>query len=173
MQPRLPLHRHVPGTGSVPDRVALDPIKVLTPPQVTGDNWHMVPAYPYGVLLYGHAFFWEAHEVWEPVWLGTAPNSQERRFLAGLIQLTNACLKLEMDQPRAALRLLQATRDHLAECRGAPGLTLMGLDLGMLTHDTAVFAAKVGGRSHDDDRASLVAQRPRLTITAPHSTGMD
>src|SRR5687767_5070273 len=98
----VPSRRHVPGTGSVPDLAALESIKALTPQRMTGVTWRSVPAYVYGRHLHAHGYFWEAHEVWEPVWLATAPNSQERRLMAALIQLANACLKLEMRQPKAA-----------------------------------------------------------------------
>ena len=166
----LPAQRHVPGSASVPDRATLDPIKALTPQHVTSGTWRSVPAYAYGLHLHAHGYFWEAHEVWEPVWLATAPNSQERHLLAGLIQLVNACLKLEMAQPKAALRLLQASRDHLAECRSPPGRTLLGLDPGALAADIAAFAARLGDAP---DLAALIAERPKPAADGAHSTGMD
>ena len=153
----LPSQRHIPGSSSVPDRATLDAIKVLTP-RVTSDTWRQAPAYAYGLHLHAHGYFWEAHEVWEPVWLATAPNSRERHLLAALIQLANACLKLEMAQPRAALRLLLVSQDHLAECRSPPGRTVLGLDPGALAGDIAAFAVRVGDAQ---DLAALIAGRPK------------
>jgi predicted metal-dependent hydrolase len=154
----LPARRHIPGSASVPDRAPLDAAKALTPPRVTAHTWHDAPAYPYGLHLHAHGYFWEAHEVWEAVWLATAPNSGERHLLAGLIQLANACLKLEMAQPKAALRLLQAAQDHLAECRSS---TLLGLDPAALAQDIAAFSCKVSDCSDEQEFAALVAQRPK------------
>lgn len=160
----LPSQRHIPGSSSVPDRATLDAIKALTPRRVTSDTWRQAPAYAYGLHLHAHGYFWEAHEVWEPVWLATAPNSRERRLLAALIQLANACLKLEMAQPKAALRLLQASQDHLAECRSPPGRTLLGLDPGALAGDIAAFAVRVGD---SEDLAALIAGRPKPAADGP------
>jgi hypothetical protein len=166
----LPARRHIPGTTSVPDRAPLDAIKALTPPRITVDSWRDAPAYAYGLHLHAHGYFWEAHEVWEAVWLATAPNSQERHLLAGLIQLANACLKLEMVQPKAALRLLQASQDHLAECRSG---ALLGLDPAALVHDIAAFAHQVAVLDDEQELLALIAQRPKPALAGAHSTAPD
>lgn len=163
----LPGQRHIPGTTSVPDRVPLEAAKALTPPRVTAGNWHDAPAYAYGLQLHAHGYYWEAHEVWEAVWLATAPNSQERHLLAGLIQLANACLKLEMVQPKAAVRLLQASQDHLDECRSG---ALLGLDPAALTQDIAAFAHQLADLGDAPDLATLIAQRPKPALAGAHST---
>ncbi len=157
---RLPCRRHIPASGSTPDRALLDAAKALTPPRIGEETWQDAPAYAYGLHLYLHGFFWEAHEVWEAVWLATAPNSQERHLLAGLIQLANACLKLEMAQPKAALRLLQASQDHLAECRSP---TLCGLAPGALARDVRAFAEQVTVAQPGNLDAAL-AGRPKPAL---------
>lgn len=168
----LPAQRHIPGSASVPDRDPLDAVKALTPPRVTSDAWGRVPAYTYGLHLHAHGYFWEAHEVWEPVWLATAPNSRERHLLAALIQLANACLKLEMAQPKAALRLLQASHEHLAECRGPPDSTLLGLNPSALSEDISAFARQVGAFGAERDLAAIIAERPKPAVDSNHSTGV-
>lgn len=160
---KLPCRRHIPGSASAPDRAPLDAVKALTPSRVNGDTWREAPAYAYGLHLYARGFFWEAHEVWEAVWLATAPNSQERHLLAGLIQLANASLKLEMAQPKAALRLLRASQDHLTECPSSP---LLGLDPGALARDVGAFAARVAVLDDTPSRADLIALRPKPALTA-------
>jgi hypothetical protein len=167
---RLPCRRHIPASRSTPDRGPLDAVKALTPPRVNEETWHDAPAYAYGLRLYAHGFFWEAHEVWEAVWLATAPNSQERYLLAGLIQLANACLKLEMAQPKAAFRLLQASQDHFGECRSK---TLLGLDPAALAHDVGAFARHVAAPGDMPDLATLMAQRPKPVLAGAHSTRPD
>jgi hypothetical protein len=166
----LPARRHIPGSATVPDRAPLDAVKALTPRRVTHATWREAPAYAYGLHLYAHGFFWEAHEVWEAVWLATAPNSQERHLLAGLIQLANASLKLEMAQPKAALRLLRASQDHLAECRNS---SLLGLDPGALARDVGAFAGRVAVLDDTPNPADLIALRPKPALTAADSTTPD
>jgi predicted metal-dependent hydrolase len=156
----FPSHRHIPASGSTPDRAPLDAVKTLTPPRVSEDTWRHTPAYAYGLHLYTHGFFWEAHEVWEAVWLATAPNSQERHLLAGLIQLANACLKLEMAQPKAALRLLRDAQDHLDECRRP---ALLGLAPRVLVQDVSAFANRLAATETGKLR-SVLALRPKPVL---------
>lgn len=72
------------------------------------------PGLAEGRALYERGFFWEAHEAWEPVWLAAAPNSRERAFLQGIIQLANARLKLAMGRDGAAARICARAGEHLS-----------------------------------------------------------
>lgn len=85
------------------------------------------PGLEEGLALYRAGFFWEAHEAWEPLWLDAAPNSRERAFLQGLIQLANGRLKLVMGREAAARRIAALAREHLA--RAGQGAVL-GLEPG-------------------------------------------
>ena len=144
----LPRVAHVPGTGSKPDRVPLDAAKALVPRQVSAVEWETNEPYRYGVRLCLEGFFWEAHEVWEAVWMACLPNGLERRLLRALIQLANAALKLRMGRINAAARLLAEADELLRDCDpGGGGSSLMGIDLGLLRRGTAdaLGAAKAGG----------------------------
>ena len=70
-------------------------------------------AFKHGLMYLEEGYFWEAHEVLEPVWMALAPNSEERRFVQGLIQLANASLKLKMQRPKAVARLCGIARELL------------------------------------------------------------
>lgn len=164
----LPSHRHVPGSGSEPDRAPLEDVKATTPTTVINANWREVPAFRYGIELYAHGYFWEAHEVWESVWLATAPNSRERHLMAALIQLTNACLKLVMQQHRAAARLLQETTDRLLDCGSETDGLLMGFDIKSLARKVTEFVAAVHSPEGQIDR--LVDVRPTLIVSLGCST---
>lgn len=83
------------------------------------------PGLDEGMALYRAGFFWEAHEAWEPLWLDAAPNSRERAFLQGLIQLANGWLKLAMGRHAAARRIASLAREHLA--RAGAG-TVLGIE---------------------------------------------
>lgn len=133
----LPVRAHVPGTGTTPDWPSLEVAKYLVPERTCDNDWADNPAYLFGFELAQAGFFWEAHEVWEPVWLACPPNSRERLLLRALIQITNAELKGNMRRERAVLRLLGEARQELEELRPVANERLMGVDvfrlLGLLT----------------------------------------
>ncbi len=127
----LPGHAHVPGSGSKPDMAPLEAAKALVAPETSANAWQDNAAYLYGHDLLDAGFFWEAHEVWEAVWLNCPPNSAEKLMLRMLIQQANARLKLVMGRRKAAERLaaeVEALRSDLAGRLGAPG-SFMGVDI--------------------------------------------
>jgi hypothetical protein len=114
----LPALSHVPGTGSEPDMAPLERVKQTCLPRVDPDNWRDNVAYRYGWSLFDAGLFWEAHEIWEPVWHACAPNSRERHLLRALIQLANARLKQKMGKQNASARLLGEADRLLADVTG-------------------------------------------------------
>jgi uncharacterized protein len=149
----LPRGAHVPGSGTTPDRAPLDTAKALVRPPVREAEWEGNEPYRYGVALCLNGFFWEAHEVWEAVWLACPPNSRERRFLRALIQIANAALKLRMGRANAARRLLAEAAEIIGECLAAQaGARLMGVDLPELRH---VLAGAKPERSVEAEEALL------------------
>lgn len=68
------------------------------------------PLFKAGFTAFDAGYFWEAHELWEPVWMALPPQSPERHLLQALIQLANAALKSAMGQDRAAARILMRAR---------------------------------------------------------------
>lgn len=110
---RLPSHAHVPGSGSVPDLVPLEQAKDLTPSVTQAAEWQENVPYLYGHDLLQAGYYWEAHEVWEAVWLATPANGPERLLLQALIQKANARLKSAMQRENAAIRL----QDQVEELR--------------------------------------------------------
>jgi predicted metal-dependent hydrolase len=122
-----PRWAHVPGTGTEPDRAPLEAAKRLVRRPVNAAAWESDDAYRYGAMLCVREFFWEAHEVWEAVWLACPPNGRERAFLRALIQIANAGLKLRMGRPKAAMRLLQEVETMLTNLDGKR--EWMGVDI--------------------------------------------
>ncbi len=57
----------------------------------------------FGIDLFNHGYFWEAHEVWENPWRRAPAGSDRKLFLQGLIRLAAAALKLRSGSP-AGLR---------------------------------------------------------------------
>ena len=134
----LPDAPHIPGQTPRPATSPAFEAARAAPAVTQPANWQRNAAYIYGFRLYEADFFWEAHEVWEPVWMNASPNSRARALLQGLIQLANACLKLRMARPRAAGRLLDIAHRHAQEA-GAP--PLMGLVPTLIAAEISRFSA--------------------------------
>jgi len=109
---RLPAQRHIPGTDSVAELEWLKEVTFLTPNHIDESHWRENLPYRYGWFLFHNLYFWEAHEVWEPVWLNAAVNSKERFLVQGLIQLANAELKGIQGNTRAESRLRNIASEH-------------------------------------------------------------
>ncbi|MDK3016862.1 DUF309 domain-containing protein [Pseudodonghicola flavimaris] len=71
-------------------------------------------------------YCWEAHELFEPVWMALPQNSRARVFAQGVIQVANAGLKARMGRPAAVTRIAARAHAHLAEA-GPEGAAAMGI----------------------------------------------
>jgi uncharacterized protein len=145
----------LPGTGRDPPRAPFEDIKRTVPKRVDADVLQSAPAYTLARELYGARYFWEAHEVLEVLWLACLPNTKQRHFLQGLIQLTNACLKLRMRQPNAAARCVRETEKFISEAQGLD----IGFDLTALLDQCVTFRAAV----LTGDLGAALTERPTLT----------
>ncbi|WP_206064860.1 DUF309 domain-containing protein [Nitratireductor mangrovi] len=153
----------MPGTTARPEQGLFMEIAERAPEVTDPAQWSDNEAWRYGFALYGHGFFWEAHEVWEPVWMGLRPNSAERMLVQGLIQLANCCLKLRMGRPRAAGRLANHAADCLWNARHGREKYAMGVDVAQAADDALRFAQAIeAGERVATDADVLVAQRPAL-----------
>ena len=132
----LPDRPFVPGQGHRSTHPAVAEAAAAAPGITDPGAWRQNRTYLYGFELHNHSFHWEAHEVWEPVWMGCAANTRERALMQGLIQLTNACLKLHMGRDKACDRLIGIARGHLAEAGPA---ALMGVSPDRLRNQAAEF----------------------------------
>lgn len=116
----LPDHRYVPGRTARHAEGAFDAARDLAPDPTTSDGAAANVAWAFGLDLLEAGFWWEAHEVLEPVWMNAPPGSAERLMVQAVIQLANAALKHEMGRPRAAFRLCGIV-DHLLDAAAADG----------------------------------------------------
>jgi uncharacterized protein len=146
---------YLPGSGVEPPRAALHVARSSVPRRVDVEWLTDAPGFLLARQLFNAGYFWETHEVLEPLWEATLPNSQERHFLQGLIQLANACLKLRMQHPNAAVRLLAETGRFLTSARGLE----VGVNLETLAEQCVAF--RVAIQTLDPIAAS--AARPTLT----------
>ena len=100
---KLPDYRYIPGQMPKDEhRSDIPKIKIKNLPP---SEWKKNEAYLYGWDLYHHRFFYEAHEVWEAVWMKVGRKTIQGKFLKGLIQLAAAELKREMGELEVAKKL--------------------------------------------------------------------
>ncbi|KZD22218.1 hypothetical protein A4A58_09185 [Tardiphaga robiniae] len=94
--------------------------KALVPMRYAGFVPAGDPALRYGLALNDAGFFWEAHEILEAVWKVAPQRGRDRILLRACIQVANANLKLRLQRPRAAYRLLQEALSELDELAMRP-----------------------------------------------------
>jgi hypothetical protein len=134
----LPEFAHVPGTNARHPEGAFDAFHDSVRDGMGPDALRDTLAWRAGWYFVEQGFFWEAHEVLEPVWMALPQGGAERAFVQGLIQVANAALKLRMDRPKAARRLCDIAEGHLA---GLPS-EVMGLRLATVTGYLAQIRAE-------------------------------
>ncbi|MDD9908630.1 MAG: DUF309 domain-containing protein [Ahrensia sp.] len=110
----------------------------MTPEALVGSE-----AFQCGLHYLETGYFWEAHEVLEPVWLALPAGSAERFLVQALIQFANAKLKLEMQRPRAAKRICAIVGDLLSRIDGK---SVLGLEISEILDRVDSFKREI----HDD-----------------------
>jgi len=71
-------------------------------------DWKSSTEYCFGVDLFNHGFYWEAHEAWEALWHAAGRTGMVADFMKGLIKLAAAGVKAREGNPRGVRR--HATR---------------------------------------------------------------
>lgn len=123
--PKIPLphYRYLP--GQVPKDEHRQDIPTFKLQKLNEETCKKNEAYLYGIDLFNHEFYYEAHEVWEELWLETGRKCPEGLFLQALIQLSAAQLKMRMKEEKPAQRLFRLASENLGKL---PSFFL-GLDL--------------------------------------------
>jgi Domain of unknown function (DUF309) len=112
----LPRWAYVPGetADAEADHDTLWQAKALVPSRFRGFVPARHPALRYGIALNDSGYFWESQEILEAVWAAAPQGGRERMLLRACIQIANANLRLRMQKPRAAARLLREALGELA-----------------------------------------------------------
>lgn len=124
----LPPVPHLPGRTPRPPDAIFEPLKATLDQGLSPRAMAESPAFVGGLAAFSHRYYWEAHELWEAVWIRLPPASAERCLMRGLIQLANAGLKGRMGRAAAASRILGLADTALAEAAHRARAPLMGLD---------------------------------------------
>ena len=121
----LPDYAYVPGQTPRHDEAFFEVYHESVSVGMSLEDLKATLAWQAGLVFYDKGYFWEAHEVLEPVWMAAPRNSAEHQLVQGIIQLANAALKARMKRPNAALRLCGKARDHIRAARSAGGDLVM------------------------------------------------
>jgi predicted metal-dependent hydrolase len=95
------------------------------------------PRYLAGIVLFNRGDFFEAHEVWEALWMET--HGPEKPFVQGLIQAAVGLCHFCNGNVRGAAKLYKSSHDYMA--RFAP--TFWGLDLTRFWSEMAACFAEL------------------------------
>ena len=88
-------------------------------PHFSPEDWRDCEPYLYGIDLFNHGYWWEAHEAFGTVWLAAGQKTTMcGRFVQGLIQLSGAHLKRFVGETRGAQSLTKAGCEKLSESEG-------------------------------------------------------
>ncbi|WP_065750762.1 DUF309 domain-containing protein [Bradyrhizobium paxllaeri] len=104
----LPRWAYVPGDPAAAnaDYETLRQIAALVPPRFGGYVPARHPALRYGITLNDRGYFWEAQEILEAVWAAAPQGGRERILLRACILIATANLRLRMQKPHVAARML-------------------------------------------------------------------
>lgn len=154
----FPRYAFLPGRDPHPTR---DPaghsfgLEEEEPLPVAPTAWRRCPSYLWGVDLYNHEYFWEAHEAWEGLWQVSKAERIQALHLQALIQCAAAWLKIPMGQPLGTERLVALALEKLEEVARRAGSPYMGVDLPAFSAAARAFAAS---------RASTCSGYPQLVL---------
>ncbi|MBE1285446.1 MAG: DUF309 domain-containing protein [Rhodobacteraceae bacterium] len=101
----LPPFAYVPGRTERHPEGFFDEIRQTAAALGDAGDLFQSEAWVTGLQFLDSGFFWEAHEVIEPVWLALDVGTPQRQLAQAVIQLANAELKRCMDRPNAVRRL--------------------------------------------------------------------
>lgn len=110
-----PDHVYIPGQTERHKEDAFSALCASVDPAMSVDELAQSEAFKHGLLYLEYGYYWEAHEVLEPVWMVLNHKSEERCFVQALIQIANAHLKNLMDREKAVQRLCRIARELLDE----------------------------------------------------------
>lgn len=128
----FPPYSYVPGQSPHP---ASDPTghmygqELPKPPPLDPENWRASETYLYGIDLFNHGYFWEAHETWESLWHAAGRKGQVADFLKGLIKLAAAGVKMREGNVDGVGRHMNRTSELLGSVSSTQ---YCGLDLPQL-----------------------------------------
>ena len=125
----FPSYRHLPGETPHPHKHSCGHQFSFVCGEEPSQDWRDNTMYLLGVDLYNFSFWWEAHEVWEPLWSEARYGSSLRLFSQGLIQLAASLIKWHQGNDRGFRRLSDRGLVKIISVHKIKGGQFMGLQL--------------------------------------------
>jgi hypothetical protein len=79
--------------------------------------WRMCPDYLFGVDLFNHEFYWEAHETWEPLWHEAGHETGPGYFMKAMIQVSAVMLLFRGKRPKGIPSLISRAGRYFDKAR--------------------------------------------------------
>ena len=158
----FPPYTYVPGRSPHP---VSDPaghsfgVETPRPPRVDPEHWQTSRAYLYGIDLFNHGYYWEAHETWETLWHACGRKGVTADFLKGLIRLAAAGVKARAGSPegvRSHARRAAQLFEEVARQLGDATPCYLGLALG----DLRAAASELADQPPTADLAIVLRPNP-------------
>ena|SRR5438128_2192991 len=126
------------------------------------------PRYLAGIVLFNRGDFFEAHEVWEDLWMETA--GEPRRYYQGLIQAAVSLCHFCNGNVRGAMKLYHSSRDYMQRF----GPQHQGLDVTDFCRQMELCYAELLHQPTLEQRIELdVNLFPNITLNPPPETWPD
>ena len=122
-------------------------------------DWRACGDYLYGIDLFNHGFYWEAHEAWEGLWVACGRRGPTATYLQALINLAAAGFKARWGNARgmrANARTALELFESAARRSGSDGARTMGLDVRAL----ADYADRISRAPETSETAKGSDRRP-------------
>jgi len=121
---------HWPHPENDPEGHAFDDDESPLDTPLDPDDWRSCREYLFGIDLFNHGYYWEAHESWERLWHAAGRSGLTADFLRALIKFAAAGVKIRQGNERGldrhaekAVRQFEQLTDRLESDRYA-GLVL-------------------------------------------------
>ena len=126
------------------------------------------PRYLAGIVLFNRGDFFEAHEVWEGLWMDTA--GPDKAFYQGLIQAAVGLTHFCNGNVRGAAKLYRSSRDYMARY----GPRHLGLDLATFWAEMEGCFAELLAPGGPPDRAAVPEEKiPEIALDPPPAAWPD
>jgi hypothetical protein len=100
----FPAYAYLPGRFPHPVRHPHGHSYKIEQPEVPVEAGLTSEAFLWGIDLFNHGYYWEAHEAWEALWQGAKADPQRRLLYKGLILLAASGVKIREGKQQAAKR---------------------------------------------------------------------
>jgi len=166
----LPPYSYVPGFTPHPvsdPRGHMHGHVAKPPAALEPEYWQESEAYRYGIDLFNHGYYWEAHEAWESLWHAAGRRGPVATWLKALIKLAAAAVKLREGNAAGARRHAWRSLELQNELRAAlsPQVTdYCGIALSEAEETAKAIAAEAESGALSTDPMRLLNHWLRLHI---------